>query len=139
MKKLQKLLKNKKFVIPASIVILFLGGLIIAFQCGVYTTLKQMSLKDTTPTQMAAAMREDEFWSSYRFNTVVFDGKVKSKNIVNDITTFALVTSDTYGASCDFTNQNTDLIIGRTYKFAAVAYRAERQPNSVLLYDCIIL
>jgi len=64
---------------------------------------------------------------------------VKSKNTVNGITTFALETSDTYGTNCEFQNQNTDLKVGETYKFAAETYQAERQPNSVLLYNCVIL
>ena len=98
-----------------------------------------MSFKNVTTTQLAAAMRQDKFWSSNRFNSLVFDGKVKGKNIVNGITSFTLVTSDTYGVSCEFQNQNTDLKVGQTYKFAVETYQAARQPQGVLLHNCIVL
>ena len=96
-----------------------------------------MSFKDVTPTQMAAAMRQDEFWSSNRFNTLVFEGKVQSVNSSNGKTTLGFVTSDSYGASCQMNNSNTMFKIGKTYKFAVESYKAERQPHGVLLHDCL--
>ena len=134
---MNKLLKNRPVAISIVVFILALGALIIAWQSSLYT-LNHLSFKEVTTTQLAAAMRQDEFWSTYRFNTLVFDGKVKSKNTVNGITSFALTTSDTYGASCEFSNQNTDLKVGETYKFAAETYQAERKPQGVLLHNCII-
>jgi hypothetical protein len=135
---MKKLLKNKPFVISLTVFVLILGGLIIAWQSALYT-LNSMSFKSVTTTQLAADMRQDQFWSSNRFNTLVFDGKVKGKNTVNEITSFSLITSDTYVVSCEFQNQNTDLKVGQSYKFAVETYQAERQPNGVLLHNCILL
>jgi hypothetical protein len=133
---MRKLLKNKPFVISVAVFILLMGGLIVAWLSSLYT-LNHLSFIEVTPTQLAAAMRQDEFWSSYRFNTLVFDGKVQSVAKDSGIMTLGLVTSDTYGASCEVTNSNDTFKIGNTYKFEAETYQAERQPHGVLLHNCI--
>jgi len=135
---MKKLVKNKLFVISLVVVILVFCGLIIAWQSALYT-LNHMSFKDVTTTQLAAAMRQDEFWSSNRFNTLVFDGTVKSVNTYSNKTTLDFVTSDTYSASCELNNSNTEFKVGKTYEFAAETYQAIRQPNGVLLHNCILL
>ncbi len=135
---MKHLLKNKPFIISLSVLFLIFCGLVIAWQSAVYT-LNHMSFKSVTTTQMVAAMRKDEFWSSNRLNTLVFDGKIKTTKTVNGKTTLSFVTSDSYGASCEVTNSNVQFKVGQTYKFAAEAYQAERQPNGVLLHNCINL
>jgi hypothetical protein len=96
-----------------------------------------MSFKNVTPTQMAVAMREDDFWSSNRFNTLVFDGKVKAVHTEGTKTTLAFFTTDPYSASCEVNNLGTTFKPGQTYKFAVESYQAERQPNGVLLHNCL--
>jgi hypothetical protein len=135
---MKKLLKNKPFVISLTVLILIFCGLIIAWQSALYT-LNHMSFKDVTPSQMAAAMRQDEFWSSNRFNTLVFKGKVQSINSSDSKTTLDFVTSDSYGASCEVSNLRTKFKVGQTYKFAVESYQAERQPHGVLLHNCEVL
>jgi len=135
---MKKLLKNKPFVISITVAVLIFGGLIIAWQSALYT-LNHMSFKEVTSTQLAAAMRQDEFWSSNRFNTLVFDGKVKSVNTDGNKTTLEFVNSDTYSTSCELNNSNTKFKVGETYKFAVETYQAERQPKGVLLHNCILL
>ncbi|MGH7156668.1 MAG: hypothetical protein ACREGG_00925 [Candidatus Saccharimonadales bacterium] len=135
---MKKLLKNRPLVIALSVLILIFCGLLIAWQSALYT-LNHMSFKDVTATQMASAMRQDEFWSSYRFNTLVFDGKVQSIGTNNNKTTLGLETSDSYGASCELTNPSTKFKVGQTYKFEAETYQAQRMPRGVLLHNCINL
>ena len=135
---MKRLLKNKPLIISASVFILILGGLIIAWQSALYT-LNHMSFKETTTTQLAAAMRQDEFWSSNRFNTLVFDGKVKSVSTNGSVTTLEFDTSDPYGASCEVNNSSTKFEVGKTYKFGVETYQAQRQPNGVLLHNCNLL
>jgi uncharacterized protein (UPF0333 family) len=135
---MKKLLKSKTFVISLTVAVLILGGLIIAWQSALYT-LNHMSFKEVTSTQLAAAMRQDEFWSSNRFNTLVFDGKVKSVNTDGNKTTVEFVNSDTYSTSCELNNSNTKFKVGETYKFAVETYQAERQLKGVLLHNCILL
>ena len=135
---MKKLLNNKPFVISLTIGILVLGGLIIAWQSSLYT-LNHMSFKKVTTTQLAAAMRQDEFWSSNRFNTLIFEGRVKSISIGSNKTTLGLVTADTYGTSCEIKSPSSKFKVGESYKFAAETYQAERQPNGVLLHNCINL
>lgn len=132
---MSRLLKNKPIIVTTVLVVLVICGLVIAWQSALYT-LNHMSFKHVTTTEMAAAMRNDEFWSSNRFNTLVFDGKVKTISQVNGKTTLAFITSDTYGASCEVNKPNTEFKVGNMYKFAVESYQAERQPNGVLLHNC---
>jgi hypothetical protein len=131
-----KLLKNKKIIVSFSILVLLLCGLIIAWTSSLYT-LNRLSFKEVTPTNLASAMRQDEFWSTYRFNTLIFDGKIQSINSNHDKTTLGFVTSDKYGVSCEVNELNTAFKVGATYKFEVEAYQAERQPHSVLLHNCL--
>lgn len=78
---MNRLLKHKPIVASLVVIILIFAGLIIAWQSALYT-LSHMNFRDVTPTQLAAAMRKDEFWSSNRFNTLVFDGEVGSVNTI---------------------------------------------------------
>ncbi len=98
-----------------------------------------MSIKEVTPAQMAVAMRKDEFWSSNRFNTLVFEGKIKSVDNSNGKTTLNFVTLDSYGASCEVSGSTAMFKVDQTYKFAAESYQAERQPHGVLLHNCKVL
>lgn len=132
---MKRLLQNKPFVISLIVVVLTFCGLVIAWQSALYT-LNHMSFKEVTTTQMAAAMRNDEFWSSNRFNTLVFNGQVKSINTHNNKTTLAFVTIVAYGVSCEVNSSSSQFKVGSTYKFAVESYQAERQPNGVLLHNC---
>src|SRR5579884_3023810 len=129
---MKKLLNNKFFVIALTLILLIFCGLIIAWQSALYS-LEHMSFKNVTTTQLAAAMRNDEFWSSNRFNTLIFDGRVKAVDTNGRKTTLQFETSDVYGAACELNSANTRFKVGGTYKFAAETYQAERQPTGVLL------
>ena len=134
---MKKFLKNKPLVISLVLLILIFCGLLIAWFSALYT-LNHMGFKQITTTQMAAAMRQDEFWYDYRFDTLIFEGKIQSISIHNTKKTLTFVTSDSYSASCEVA-QNIDYQVGRTYKFAAETYQAERQPKGILLHNCINL
>jgi len=95
-----------------------------------------MSFKNVTPTQMAAAMRKDEFWSSNRFNTLIFDGKVQTIKTTDSKTTLGFASTDSYGASCEINSSNGNFKVGKSYRFAVETYQAERQPKGVLLHNC---
>lgn len=129
-------MKNRPLVIIITALILVFCGLIVAWQAALYT-LDHMSFRQVTPTQMAAAMRNDEFWYSYRFNTLAFDGTVKSVDTQDGKTTLGFVTSDAYGASCEVTSSAGNFKVGGTYKFAVETYQAQRQPHGVLLHNCL--
>ncbi len=135
---MKRLLKSRPVLIILAILLLVFCGLIIAWHSALYT-LSRMSFKDVTTTQMAAAMRNDEFWSSNRFNTLVFGGKVQSISSNNNKTTLDFETADSYGASCEVDNANAQFKMGQTYKFAVESYQAQRLPKGVLLHNCQFL
>lgn len=133
---MNKLLKNKLFVISLTVIVLIFGGLIIAWQSALYT-LNHMSFKNVTPTQLAAAMRKDEFWSDYRFDTLVFSGTVNGVNSKDGVASVNIKTADTYSLTCEVKAAQDNFTPGKTYAFEAETYQAERQPQGVLLRNCI--
>jgi hypothetical protein len=129
-------LKNKPFIILATVVLLAFGGIVIAWLSALYT-LNHMSIKQVTTAQIGAAMRKDEFWLTYRFNTLVFDGTIQSINANNGKTTLTFVSADSYGVSCDINSASDTFKVGETYRFVVETYQAERLPNGVLLHNCV--
>ena len=134
---MKKLLQNRNFRI------VFVLGLIVATALAIAVTtlnytLGRLRITQVTATQMAAAMREDHFWYTYRFDTLLFDGKVADKTNINGHLSAKLQTSDSYSVTCELPS-GVSLNVDKTYSFAAVANQADRQPAGVLLHRCVIL
>jgi len=109
----------------------------IAWFSSLYT-LNHLTFKQVTTTQLAAAMRKDEFWSDYRFDTLLFDGEVKGVVTQGGKTTVSLKTSDSYSLSCEITDSRS-IKTGSTYEFEAETYQAQRESQGVLLHHCVKL
>jgi hypothetical protein len=133
---MKKFLTNKIVIICTSIVVLIVGMLAAAY-CGDMYGLRNLDFREVTTTQLAMAMRQDEFWSTYRENTLLFNGTVASVNVQGGHTVVSLKTTDTYGVRCEMAKENPNLKVGNTIKFEAETYQAERQPSGVLLHKCI--
>ena len=133
-----KLFRTKAFLVTLCIFVVVLGGLIIAWQSALYT-LNHMNFRVVTPTQLAASMRQDQFWSNYRFNTLVFQGEVKKVSNQDGTTKVSFKTSDPYSLNCEMRVLSNKLKVGAIYTFEAETYQAERQPAGVLLHNCINL
>ncbi|HLZ14991.1 MAG TPA: hypothetical protein VKQ34_03280 [Candidatus Saccharimonadales bacterium] len=134
---MKQLLHNKIFVSGVSLVVI-VSVVLGALYAGDMYALQHLSFQRVTPTALAAAMRQDHFYASYRENTLLISGTVTSLHAQNGDTVVGLKTNDTYGASCDVTD-STDLSVGSTAHFAAQAYQAQRQPAGVLLRGCVII
>ena len=133
---MKNLFKNKVLLVLLAVILLVAGSLVVAWLSALYS-LEHITFKDVTTTQLAAAMRKDEFWSDYRFNTLIFNGEVENISKQNGKTTVSLKTSDRYELNCEVNNVSSNLKVGNTYKFEAETYQAERQPSGVLLHNCI--
>lgn len=133
---MKRLFTNKLFICLAAIVMVVLAILVAAY-CGDRYALQRLSFRQVTTTQMASAMRNDSFWSTYRENTVIFAGTVTSVKPQDGSLLLSFKTSDPYSVSCELATTDTSFKVGSTYKFAAEAYPAERQPHGVLLHNCV--
>lgn len=135
---MKKFLTNKIFIVCAGFVVLTLGATLLFFLGDMYG-LKHLTIRQVTTTQMASAMREDRFWSTYRENTLLFNGTITSMDRHFPNTKVELKTSDKYSVSCMLENERKSLKVGDTLKFESETYQAARQPSGVLLHKCIIL
>ena len=133
---MKQLLSNKLLLVFVAVLVLTMIALIAAYMGDMYG-LRNLAFKDVTTNQLASAMREDRFWYTYRENTLIFSGTIISLNQQPGRVVVGLRTTDSYGVSCELASGNGNLKIGRTLKFEAETYQAERQPSGVLLHQCI--
>lgn len=126
-------------IIKAAVVIVIL--FIVAIGCfflGWRETLNNLTIKSVTPTQIANAMKNDDFYSSYDENTLLIHGVVSSVNKQGGSDVISLSATSSYKALCDLENSVTTPKEGSTVTVLAEGATAERQTNGVLLKDCVI-
>lgn len=135
---MRRILSNKLIIISISVFILIIVLLVSSYIGDMYA-LGHLTFKEVTPTQLASAMREDDFYPSYRENTLLFSGLVTSSTTQNGTTIINLKSSDSYRVNCELLVQSQNIKVGETYKFESEAYQAERQPTGVLLHNCVVI
>lgn len=117
------------FIILVAVIGLFI------FYLGDYFALSRMTIVQVTPSQLSSAMDNDDFFSKFRYDTVVFDGLVTSVYKYGNTQVAGIYTNTKFKLNCQITlNQ---VAVGRTYHFMSEAYRASRQTNGVLLHNCM--
>ncbi len=79
-------------------------------------------------------MHQDDFWGSYRENTLLVNGIVSSISGIR----IELKTTESYKVTCVLSNSDEALKVGNSVRFATEAFTAERQPDGVLLRDCVV-
>ncbi len=131
------MIKKRALVIVLVIVlaVIFVG--MFCFYLGDYYALNHLSMRKTTPDQLTRAMQNDDYYSSFRENTVIFTGQVIGLSVKNNQTIVAIKTDTTYNLNCQI-NGLTQLEVGHTYRFLADAYLASREKSGLLLNDCLI-
>lgn len=135
---MKKLFSNKAALIIFCVGLLVLVSLMSAYSGATYA-LRKVDFKTVTPTQLATAMREDRFWSTYRFNVLIFEGTIESVGVANGHFNVKLKTNDPYTTTCEITDTGSNLDVGKNIKLEAASYQAQREPSGVLLHKCMIL
>lgn len=127
-----------KIIKIAIVIALIFVVAIGCFFLGWRETLNNLTIKSATPTQLANAMKNDDFYSSYDENTLLVHGVVSSVNKQGSSHIIGLSANSSYKALCDLGNTATVPKEGSTITILAEGATAERQTNGVLLKDCII-
>ncbi len=128
-KKLQHMWQTYTLLIMAVLVI---GS--ILYYLGDQHALNSMQIRNVTPNQLSLAMNNDDFFSSFRHDTVIFYGHVNSVYKSNGQEVASIDTTTKYKLGCIV--KVNQVIPGKSYHFISEAYRASRQTNGVLLYNC---
>lgn len=86
--------------------------------------------------QLADAMQQDDFYSTYGDAAVLFTGKVASVKMKDNASLVSFSTGRPYNVVCQFPRA-VAYKIGQTISVAAPAGSAAREAHGVLLHDCV--
>jgi len=106
------------------------------FFLGLKHGVEHMSITQATPDQLANAMKDDHFYSSYKENTLIISGSIDSVQSDHLIT---FKTSADFKTKCDFGKAVANLHHGDSMTVLSEGGSAKRKPNAVLLTSCYIL
>jgi hypothetical protein len=118
--------------------IIVIFAIVAAFFLGDQHGVENMTFRQVTPNQIAEAMKNDHFYSSYRENTLMITGTVLSVTKNNNDLLVGFKTDSAYGAFCDFGNAPLATRAGNVITAFAESGAARRQPSAVLLKNCIV-
>ncbi|MBW4061143.1 hypothetical protein HJC99_01035 [Candidatus Saccharibacteria bacterium] len=124
--------RNLKIIIGGVIAALVIGN-IASFWVGNLHARRTQGIQQVSVAQLADAMQQDGFYSSYGDATVLFTATVASTQQNNGVTLATFVTGRPYAVTCQFT---TPVSVGQTLGVAAPGGSAERQTKGVLLHGC---
>ncbi len=117
------------------VTVLTLLLVIVIFYFGDQYSLNKMSLRQVTPNQLSSAMDNDDFFSKFRYDTLIFNGQVTSVYKYKSTQVASIATTTNFKLNCQVEPNQVEP--GRTYRFLTEAYRASRQSNGVMLYKCV--
>ena len=129
---------RRRIIITAALVLFLIifGG--VLYFLGDKHGVESMTFKRTDPTPLANAMKNDNFYTSYRDNTLLVTGTTKSVSQTAKGIQVVFKTNSSYSVTCNFGSKNPGLRANQTVTVLAQGGSAERQPAGVLLTVCTI-
>jgi hypothetical protein len=124
-------------VIGALCVLAGVGG--IGFFSGDRYALANLTVQETTPDQLAAAMQNDQFYSAYNEDTLVVRGLVASLTGDGSGAVLQFQTQSAFTTRCQFEHYPTTVHPGDTISVLTEGATAERLASAVLLRGCSLL
>ena len=98
-----------------------------------------MTVRQVTATQVANAMRDDQFYSDFGGNTLVMHGIVQSVGVRGTDEIVEIRNQSSYRTQCDIGPQRPAITPGDKVVVVVEAESAERQANAVLLMRCTLI
>lgn len=124
-------------VIGALCVLAGVGG--IAFLLGDRYALANLTVLETTPDQLAAAMQNDHFYSDYNEDTLVVHGLVASMAGDGSGAVLQFQAQSAFTTRCQFDQYPATVHPGDTLSVVTEGATAERLTSAVLLRGCSLL
>lgn len=118
-------------------VVAFIGAL--TFYHGDSRALKNLTIRQVSAESAASAMRNDEFYSDYRENTLLVTGSIATISDHHSRPTIEFTTSGNFKSLCQLTSRQPALRVGERITIVTEAYSALRRPSAVLLNSCVVL
>ena len=127
--------RNTKFIIVGAVITVVLVGL-ASFWEGNLKARGTIVVERVTTVQLANAMQQDSFYSTYGDSAVLFSGDVTDVKVNGNTSLVTFKTGRPYNVVCQFPSA-VSYTSGQNISVAAPAGSAERQAHGVLLHDCI--
>jgi hypothetical protein len=127
--------RDLKRLIAVSLVAVVIVGA-GAYWFGTLRARQTIAVQRVGVAQIADAMQQDDFYSSYGDSALLFSGAVASSKQGMNATLVTFSTGRPYSVTCQFP-VNLTVKTGQVVSIAAPAGSAERQPKGVLLHDCV--
>ncbi len=127
--------RNTKFLLEGALITVGVVGL-ASFWEGNLHSRANVGIERVTAVQLADAMQQDNFYSTYGDTVVLFSGKVASVKTQGNASLVIFNTGRPYNIVCQFPKA-VSYTNGQTISLVAPAGSAERQPRGVLFHNCL--
>ena len=118
--------------------IVLVGVSAVAYWIGDLQSLKSVTLEWVTPTRVAEAMKNDQFFSDYRTAVLIMHGTVESVYTNEKKSIVRFDTNSSFSTSCSFDKAPRSVLPGTSITVISVGADATRQPHGAQLEQCII-
>lgn len=131
---------RRLLIAAGSIVLVLVLGLGAAglFLLGFRSGVSGLRIVSTSPSTLAQAMAADDFYSSYNQATLLIHSRVAGVVRHNGITTVSLSAPAGSAVNCQLA-ADAPVTVGQALTVLTEGAAATRQPNGVLLMDCVVI
>jgi len=130
-------MSKRKLVTHVGLILLIVVIGLVAFLAGHQVALRNLTFKNVSANQAAQAMKNDEFFTDYKENTLIVRGTVSSLNKQGRSTIVGLKTGSSYELLCNLNNGSSNFKAGDNITIEAIGGNAVRQSSAVLLQNCV--
>lgn len=127
--------RNTKLIAACSLLAVIIVGL-GSFWFGSLRARQSIGIERVTAAQLADAMQQDNFYSSYGNSALLFSAKVLAVRQSNNASLVKFATNRPYSVTCQFPSTQP-VKPGQTISVVAPGGNADRQKTGVLLHDCV--
>ena len=128
--------RNTKFMLAGVIAAILIAGA-GSFWFGTLRARQSIAIERVSVGELADAMQQDSFYSTYGDTALLFSGKVASLKSGSNVTLVTFTTNRPYNLVCQFP-ATINAKVGQTLSVGAPGGSADREASGVLLHDCIL-
>jgi len=131
-------MRSRRLLWYAGLVLLLVAICAVSLFMGDKYAVDHLAIKSVSPDQIAGAMQQDDFFSNYRYDTLLVRGTVTSVRKTGNALVVGLKTDVAFAVSCDLGSYSQPVAMGDTISVMTEGASAEREASAVLLHDCVV-
>lgn len=126
--------RNTRFILAGALIAIIVVGLASFWKGNLYAR-NNVGIVKVSSAQLADAMQQDDFYSTYGDTVVLFTGKVFSIKAQGSASLVTFATGRPYNVVCQFPRP-VSFSSGQNVSVVAPAGSADRESKGVLLHNC---